>query len=229
MGIAYGAKTVRGGLIIDIDPSNPKSYSGTGSSVTDMSGENIDGTFAGGTTFSSANNGVFTFDGVNSVINFGIGETIFPLPEFSIEIWFSSDGTTPTTGTSPGLLGFTYGIRLFVGSNSLSYGVDNGTSLSLVSSPSTYNFYDSSWHHVVMQASPVTRYLYIDGELANTHNNSWSGTTRWPTNSINIGRDNNNVNYFFRGKTGPVKVYNRVLSASEVSQNFKAVRGRYGI
>jgi hypothetical protein len=35
--------------------------------------------------------------------------------------------------------------------------------------------------------------------------------------------------YFAQGQIPVVKIYNRTLSASEVTQNFNAYRGRYGL
>ena len=108
-------------------------------------------------------------------------------------------------------------------------GLDNGTSVTYLSSPTTYSFYDSSWHNVSVQANSTTLLLYIDGKSAGSTDTTWSGSTRWPTNTTNIGRDNNNSNYFFRGAISSFKIYNRVLSAAEIQQNFNALRGRFGI
>ena len=145
-----------------------------------------------------------------------------------MELWFKSNGTTPTTGTTPGLLGITYGIRLLVNSSSLSFGLDNGTTFTYATTPSSYTFYNSSWHQVVIQANSTTRNIYVDGLLSKTLNDSWSGSTRWPTNTANIGRDNNSM-YYFTGNISSIKFYNTVLSASEISQNFNTSKSRYGL
>jgi hypothetical protein len=226
----YGANIITDNLAMHVDPANPKSYPGTGTTVYDLSGNSKNGSLIGGTSYNASNNGTFYFDGVNGVINFGTGSTFFPLTNFAIDMWFSSDGTTPTTGTSPGLFGGTYGMRLFVGSSALSFYLDSGTAFPGISSPSSYSFYNSSWHHVVAQSTANTMSLYIDGSLAVSSSiTTWLGITRWPTNSFNFGQDNNNVMYYFRGKMGPIKMYRRVLTATEVTQNFNAVRGRYGL
>ena len=34
---------------------------------------------------------------------------------------------------------------------------------------------------------------------------------------------------YFTGNVGPVMLYNRVISSTEVAQNFNAHRGRYGL
>ena len=46
-----------------------------------------------------------------------------------------------------------------------------------------------------------------------------------------IGRGQSPTNYpsFFKGRVSDFKIYNRALTASEVKQNFDALRGRYGV
>lgn len=229
MGQHYGSKPLLDGLIINIDPANVKSYPGTGTTVNNLANSALNGTLSGA-VYDASNGGTFHFDGVNDIINFGVGSDFFPMQTFTFDIWFSSDGTTATTGTTPALFGFTYGIGMFVNSNQLWVGLDNGTNIQSFFGPTNYSFYDSSWHHAAFKADSGNVYLYIDGDLVMSSTiTSWSGTSRWPTNSVNFGRDNNNSMYFFRGKMGPIKVYNRLLSDAEVKQNFKAIRGRYGL
>ncbi|MBC7869150.1 LamG domain-containing protein [Candidatus Saccharibacteria bacterium] len=215
--------------VLHLDAGIATSYPGSGTVLNDLSGKGKNAVLVNGVAYDSAKGGSWVFDGVNDTINLGTGNTFFPLPNFSMELWFKSDGTTPTTGVSPGLLGITYGVRLFVYTSTLSFGLDTGTAVTYLDTPSTYSFYNSSWHQVVIQATPTKREIYVDGSLANTKIDNWPGITQWPTNTANIGRDNNNVNYFFRGNIASIKIYDSNLSASEVNQNFNAARNRYGI
>ena len=224
MSLGHGPKIVRDGLIHSYDSFNKKCHS-SGNIVSDMIGD-LDGNFNGGTIHT---NNLFEFDGVNSTINLGTGNDIFPLPNFSVECWFRSDGTTPVTGTSPGVWCFTYGVRMTISETRVAYGVDNGTSFTYIQSPTTYQFFDSSWHHTVCQATPTERHLYIDGEYISSLTDAWPGITRWPTNALNIGRDNNNVMLFFTGAIPMLNIYNKVLTAAEVQQNFNATKGRFGL
>jgi hypothetical protein len=211
------------------EPSLTDLLNNAGNTWYDLSGNINNGTLVNGTGYTNTDGGALTFDGINDTVSLGTGNTFFPLPDFSMELWFKSDGTTPTTGTLPGLLGITYGIRLLVHSSSLQFGLDDGTTFVYLYSTGTHSFYDSSWHQVVIQANSTTRNIYVDGLLSNTSNASWPGVTRWLTNGANIGRDNNDASYYFNGNISSVKFYNRVLSASEVLQNFDVLRGRYGL
>ena len=55
------------GLIFYLDAANPRCYSGSGITVNNIVGGT--GGTLDGTTFSSANSGIFTFDGVNDYID----------------------------------------------------------------------------------------------------------------------------------------------------------------
>jgi hypothetical protein len=108
-----------------------------------------------------------------------------------------------------------------VESGSTGYGTDNSsTQLSL-----------NTWYQLVGQRDGANFKTYLNGTL--TMNVTSSGFT---TSSIinNAGRSlriNNSglESLYTKADNANVKIYNRALSADEVSQNFNALRGRYGI
>jgi hypothetical protein len=228
MGINYNPNSVIDGLVLCVDAANLKSYPGSGTSVTDISGNGKNGTLTGGTSFNS-NRKTFVFDGVNDTINFGIGNTVFPLPSISYEFLFRSLGTTPTTGTVPSLTGLTYGVRLLVYSTNLTATFDDGINFIELSTTGTGNFYSGSWNHVVVTHDGVNFRIYLNGVLNNSRTSTWRGNTRWPTDTFNIGRDNNDGFYHFSGDISVYRLYNKALTANEVATNFNSLRGRYGI
>lgn len=213
------------GLVCAIDASDRTSYPGSGATIYDVSGNAKNGTLTGGTTYSSDYGGVLNFNGVNSTVSFGIGNTFFPLNSFTTDIWFQSKGTVPTTGTQPGLFGFTYGIRLAVNSTNLTFYVN-----STLSTNDSTNYRDNqNWYNVVCQSTPTNMYIYVNGILKNSTTHTWTGVTNWPTNTWNIGRDNNNSNLFFTGSVASHKLYNRALSQQEITQNYNAQKSRFGL
>ena len=164
------------------------------------------------------------FDGVNDTVSFGVGNDLFPLPQFSCAIWFNSFGTTASTGTTPSIFGLTYGVRLRVLANYISFGLDNGTTLIYTNSPSDYDFYNSNiWHHAVVTATATRMSLFVNGVLVSTRSTTWLGQTRWGTNGLRIGRDNNNSNYYFSGLLQDFKIYDHALSEKEVSEVYKTL------
>lgn len=227
----YGAPPiVTNGLVLALDAGNTKSYISGSTTWRDLSGNNKPGSLSG-VAFGPANNGVFNFDGVNDIINFGTGNTFFPLTNLTIDLWFQSKGTVPTTGTTPGLFGFTYGIRAnFTSTNNIQFGLSSGSSSQNLSYTHTSNFRDdSSWNNMVFQATPTNSYIYLNGELKASRSLTWLGNTIWPTSDWYLGRDINNNNQFFNGSIASYRMYNRALSQQEITQNYNATKTRFGL
>ena len=68
MALAHSPRIVRDGLAFYLDAANTKSYPGSGTTWTDISGKGNDGTLTNGPTFSSDNLGSIVFDGSNDHI-----------------------------------------------------------------------------------------------------------------------------------------------------------------
>ena len=173
-----GPNTIETGLIVSVDAANPTSYPGSGTTWRDLSGNSKNGTTSGA-TYGSQNGGVFNFDGVNDTISFGTGNTFFPLTSFTIDLWTQSKGTVPTTGTTPGLFGFTYGIRAYFDlTNRVVFSATSGSTLQNLTYTHTTNIRDDgSWNNIVFQATPTNSYIYLNGELKASRSLTWLGNT----------------------------------------------------
>jgi len=76
------------GLVLALDAANTKSYPGSGTTWTDMSGNNNNGTLTNGPTFNSANGGSIVFDGSNDFVTLGNQSVLgFTNGIFSVEAW----------------------------------------------------------------------------------------------------------------------------------------------
>lgn len=60
--------TITNGLILNLDAANYKSYPGSNTTWTDLSGYRNNGTLTNGPTFSTLNGGGITFDGVDDYV-----------------------------------------------------------------------------------------------------------------------------------------------------------------
>ena len=72
MSTRYNPSIVRDNLVLYLDAANTKSYTGSGTTWTDISGKGHHGTLDNGPTFSSGNMGYISLDGTNDHINFRI-------------------------------------------------------------------------------------------------------------------------------------------------------------
>lgn len=234
MAVNYNAKVATDGLILYLDAANTKSYSGSGTVWTDLSGSGNTGTLANGPTYSSSNSGYITFDGADDFVytnNFIAGPTAL-----TICVWFS---TTTTNGKK--LIGFennqlgtgssAYDRMLYMGADGKIYFGIYDVTFNITASTSALN--DGNWHYAVgtYGGEGTTMRLYIDGFSNSTTTSNtpvnYNGYFRIGSYALD-GWTGSSTGYF-NGKISQVSVYNRGLTASEVQQNFNALRGRYNI
>jgi hypothetical protein len=92
MGTQGGPGIVTDGLVLSLDAANKKSYPGSGTAWTDLSGAGKSGTLTNGPVFSSDNVGIIDFDGSNDYIQLqSDGTGTFNNQIFSLGMWFKVD------------------------------------------------------------------------------------------------------------------------------------------
>ena len=164
------------------------------------------------------------------------GSTLFDIPNhsslqltrFSAAAWFKTakDHYTEQMIVNKG------GIGLETAGNNMNYGIwmDNterirggfeksdGTDY-VTGSPSRYN--DSSWHYAVVTYDGSIVRLYIDGVQVGT-----KITSATPDNGgsqpLRIGANSQGNNRYFTGQIDEVRVWNRALTAGEVSDQYNS-------
>ena len=226
MGRSHSPRIVTDNLVLALDAANTKSYGGSGTTWSDLSGNGTDGTISGA-THTSGTDGYFDFDGTDDYVETTSGWTNFGTDPFTIEVWYKTSsasqyetlvGNAPGGGTGTFQLDYngSNNLRFTTSTNSGEY-VDSSISLSV-----------GVWKQVVVvrEGTGTNQFkIYSNGDLNTT------GTFNVNLNSsaqLRIGRNRGGV-YYYDGEISNVKVYTKALSATEVAQNFNALRGRYGI
>ena len=82
----------------------------------------------------------------------------------------------------------------------------------------------NNWNYLVATYDGTTLKLYRNGTLQSSVVSSGSITNA--TTNLTIGKRDTN---YFNGKISLAKVYNTAFSTDQITQNFNAIRGRYGI
>jgi hypothetical protein len=225
---------VTSNLILYYDPSNSSSYSGSGTTVNDLSGNNLSGNLSNVTYTSPA----FDFNGSNSTISVADNSLLEPgSGDWTMEVWVNYSvilGSSrivlaKTDGGNANQWG--YGIRTVLNpSVGTTYGeVGNGTSSTL----STYTaLTTNTWYQVVAVWTNVatnTFELFINGVSQGSQSHSFA-SIRNTTNPLYIGSFNNGqFSQWLNGKVGIVRLYGSALTSSQVSQNFNANKSKYGL
>ena len=156
------------------------------------------------------------------------------MPGLTVEVWANlSSSTVFGTGGNAWLFGEEGRYRLNYTSTSINWvcaTANNGwytTGTSIT--PSGLTILDG-WHHIVGVYDGTNIRLDLDGTTQLTSTSAISGnvlSSGDPLMSL-MGTDAANVGWG-TGNIGQVRIYNRGLTATEVSQNFNATRSKYGV
>jgi len=217
MALSRGPKIITDGLILCLDAADKKSYSGSGTTWYDRSGNDYDGTLINDPTFSDANGGCLVFDGVDDYVN-------APLTK-SASCTFSFWAKTTTIVTTPMLFNAGAsggGPDLYFAHGKISWNTWNGASNSFASTPASVT--DGNYHHyVVVNDSASNAKLYYDGVLLGT------ATYVDASANTNLTIGGNTASYIWDGNIASTTIYNRAVTASAVLQNFNALKSRFGL
>ena len=220
MGTKYNPRVVTNGLVVYLDAANPRSYVGSGTTVFDLSGSGNTSALVNGPTYSSSNSGSFVFDGLDDYININSLANILSYTTYTKTAYFYvtsfSTANNIVSGGFSGQHAFWLQVsnRLYAGHNGAWSTVTGNTTLSL-----------NTWYFGAVTYSNSTGWkLYLNGIEDGTSANT---TTFLGNQEILIGSYGGGNN--FTGRISSVQIYNRVLSAAEILQNYNATKKRYGL
>jgi len=237
MSLAHSPRIITDGLVLCLDAGNTKSYPGSGTTWTDLSGNGNNGTLTNmdGTNLNSANGGSFTFDGTNERVSVDISSFF---TSFSQQITMEAWVYIPTSATwSNGYYGniFTrgyydgsHGLWRTTNNNQVAFYCRQAVTFAAVQSLATIT--RDTWYQLVGVWTGSGTQLYINGQLVNSDSGSLGDTENNVPFEIGLntaaGGSSGN---FFTGNQAAHKIYNRALTALEIQQNYNALRGRFGI
>lgn len=223
MSISYNSSIVTNGLVLCVDAGNPRSYPGSGTQWNDATSSGFNFTLTNGPVYSSSNLGFFTFDGVNDFAS-ASDNTALNTQTPTVEVWVRTNATSQNGfWFEKGAVNSQY--ALFQEGDQIRWRMNIGGITQL--STTTASFMNTSnWFQVVGTYTSGSRILYINGVQVNS--DAQTGTISTNSSGMYIGSYNSG-GYFYNGALSICRVYNRVLSAAEVLQNFNASRGRYSI
>lgn len=232
MSLHHSPKIVTDGLVMCLDAANIKSYSGSGTIWRDLSGRNNNGNLISSPTFTDK---AFNFTG-NNYITTPLNIYSQDNSVFSINLWFKATAngiilhqtTAANNGTNNGWVPAVY-----IDSNNklrvtCFWGV--GTSGGYVSSDDIiYN----KWYNIVHTFDGSNnRRVYIDGLLISTivgSQASYSSTFYLILGAGNASSWPADPATGMRGSISNFSFYRKVLSQSEISQNYNALKGRFNL
>jgi hypothetical protein len=219
------AGPVTNGLVLYLDAGNLDSYPGTGTTWYTLAGSN-NGTLNNGVGFNQTNGGVLIFDGVDDYATSG---NFFTYQAFTIDLWIkpASSQTTYADIIDNNHRGDQNWVCQQNISNLNQYSFVVFGSAGQVSETGNFTLTSNTW---------VNLTFTYDGDKVRGYNNgtlfatgaSLGTTINYVSQTFNIGRwDNGGRNW--NGQYSVVQSYNRVLSSTEITQNYNFFKGRFGL
>jgi hypothetical protein len=220
---------VTDGLVLNLDAGDYASYPRSGTTWYDISGNGNNGTLTNGPTYDSANKGSIVFDGSDDYVD--LGDVLDISSNFTLSVWFKGNSSQQTfvgIVSKDGSANFgNYGMYGDSNSNYVRFGFyDTGGTQREINDSSYSDIKSGNWVNYIGTYDSSELKLYRNG--VGISSASVNTTPQTNNNSLAIGTRLLNSNEF-NGNISSVQIYNRALSASEVEQNFNALRGRYGV
>lgn len=226
MGVVYNSNIVTDGLVLCLDAANRRSYPGAGTIWTDLSGNGNNGTLTNGPTFSGANGGSIVFDGVDDFTS--LSGTINLGSTFTILSWVK-------LSTLAGGEYIVYGTDANGADNSLGF-ISNTVWLFATETADVNNFSliggsiasTNIWYCIGCTINGSTAKIYLNGVELNSTTRAFT-IGAWNSSGNSIGRRGSLAQRYFPGNIASVQAYNRVLSITEIAQNYNAQKARFGL
>ena len=223
MAFFYPPKIITDGLVFAVDAANKKSYPGSGTTWTDLAGSN-NGTLINGPTFNSGNGGSIVFDGTNDYVSVSNISTNDFSGEATLLCWLACNSNSPNENQT-GIFGWGSSSTRshYSWTNGLAYfDTFRSARVNLISLSSL----DRTIPHLlaITTKSGGNWNLYQNTTLVKT--TTAESTIVWDNPTIGA---NGNEQWRFQGKFFVFSLYNRELSASEITQNYNALKSRFSL
>jgi len=225
----YNPRIVTDGLVLCLDAGNTKSYPGSGTTWTDLSGNGNNGTLVNGVGYSGSNGGSLSFDGVN---DYGDVGSITPnIGDFTVGFIYQLTGAGGRGGLFERRPSLPHnGFSLGQGGASSWAATISGTSNfnNRVSVDFTYPSLNTWYYDIVVYSSGNTLTNYRNGTFVSSSTGVSQGnfsTQGTRTNFLIANRDNTTTD--LPCKVALVNCYNRALTAQEIQQNYNATKSRF--
>jgi hypothetical protein len=204
--------------------------SNTDRSIIDLAGNDDNGLFGNGTvanmpSYDFYNKGTLRFDGANDYV-FLSNSQLNISSAITVEAWVKYNAQGGYNARSYSVItckGYPWTWLLEDQSGQFNFRIS--TSVNSDSNVnSSYSHGLNTWNHVVGTYDGTSQKIYVDGVLRNTV--SLTGTINTSSNDALVGLYNYG-DYCLTGNVGAVRVYNKALSATEISQNYEAQKSKF--
>jgi len=237
MAVQYAnGKIVTNGLVLALNAADKNSYTSGSSIWNDLSGNNYNGTVTGSIlpTFSTSNGGSLSFlgggAGTSYIAEPSIPDSFWISGSWSISAWVKFNVVNTGTNTDNAIVGHgtvlgtnTY-LHLGERGAKVQFGLYGNDIIGAI--PLSANiFYNIVWTH---DYTTALKQIYVNSIFDTS-----GGTVRYAGVGSNTRIGSYSVSPGFglclNGNLYNIQFYNKVLSSSEIQQNYNAQKSRFGL
>jgi hypothetical protein len=210
-------------LVLYLDASAKNSYNNLIDVNTwkDLSRNNNSGSLINGPTFSGDNGGSIVFDAVNNYYSIGNNASLDCVNGVSVFTWVRSPSSYIQRQIimkyNSVSIGIAYGFQFWSDQN-IYFHITPTSGWLEVNGLSNYNL--NTWYYLGLTYDQSNLKTYINGTVTST-----TAKTGTITTNVYPVQSSSGLGCTLSG----IQIYNRALTAAEISQNFNATRGRFGI
>ena len=218
-GFTGASPIVTDGLVFAVDAANYESYPGSGTTWTDLVGSG-NTTLTNGPTFDNENGGSIVFDGSNDYATAG-----YQMPAqsstttFSWNLWiylFSGNGNNDVIfGNRYGTVG---GGTQFIKITPINWEYYNGGGEFI-----GYSIPTNQWINLCVVKNQGTHYYYSNASQIGTRSSNKNVGSTPVFMGGDLTRETANVQF------ASAAIYDRALSATEITQNYNALKSRFNL
>jgi hypothetical protein len=248
----HSPRIVTDGLVLYLDAANGRSYPGSGTTWSDLSGNGNHFTLTNGPTFNTGNLGSIQFDGVNDSVGVSSIDLSYT-DNITLDFFCKLNSYVETNGSIDGILcefttnfnSFDDGFYIGIADDSTPSFNDTYPISINIRGNNGYNIYgydkasvnDLQWHHWTCILDKRRTGLegesrfYIDSQekpITTITSYRNDNTNNFGNRPFFLG-SRNNSGFFANMEISNFKIYNRALNPEEIEQNFNATRGRFGL
>lgn len=219
-------KIIKNGLVLNYNVGFYQSYPKNGTTIFDLTTNNLNGTLTNSPIFKQLNRGILQYNGINTYIKLP-NNPLLSFTDFTLSSWINTSTLntnqfiTDTSTDAGNGNGYSYRItstnKIRFWAYSASYLLD---SINTISS--------NIWYNITVSYNNITRLqtIYING----IYDNSGLQIGFAASNVANLWIGGSNIfGLNFNGFMAQHLFYNRTLSASEILQNFLATKSIFNL
>jgi hypothetical protein len=222
------------GLVLYYDPSSASSYSGSGTTITDLSGNGRNGTMSN----ISYTSPYFAYNGSSSQISVADNALLEPGGgDWTMEVWVNQavSGNDVVLGKfDPGgqTVDVSYSIRTTGTTYYSQIGSGTGSGATLFQNSTNHAGTLNTWYQIVYVFTNVaanTFQTFVNGSSIGSVGHSLGSLLNTSTNLYIGSYNNGEYAQYFDGKIGITRLYNRALTSTEVLNNYNTDKSKYGL